>query len=105
MLLRINEDSQVLSEAKDVLDEITMIQGVLQTQESVLGDHDAELVHLLGTWTDRLPLYNELRRMLGNFDQMKQRAQSVVDSVCCFTHAHFNHEVRLTGNRWRSFWI
>ena len=82
MLLRISKDSRILSEVKDVLDEIGMIQGVLHDQKSVLNDDDGgEMDHLLGAQRDRAPLYSELRRMIRNFEQLKQRAQSVVDSV------------------------
>ncbi|KAK6083985.1 hypothetical protein SCUP515_01681 [Seiridium cupressi] len=81
LLLRISKDSKILSEVKDVLDEIRMIQGVLQDQEVVLSDRDHEMDYLLGEMKDRAPLYNELRRTLATFEHMKQRAQSIVDSV------------------------
>ncbi|KAF7527875.1 hypothetical protein G7054_g10313 [Neopestalotiopsis clavispora] len=82
MLLRISKDSRILSEVKDVLDEIGMIQSVLHAQRSVLSDDDGgELDLLLGVQRERAPLYNELRRIIGNFEQMKLRAQSIVDSI------------------------
>ncbi|KAM0817303.1 hypothetical protein AB5N19_03108 [Seiridium cardinale] len=79
--LRISRDWKILSEVKGVLDEIRMIQGVQQDQEGVLSDKDHEMNYLLGAVKDRAPLYNELRRMLATFEHMKQRAQSIVDSI------------------------
>lgn len=106
MLLRISKESRILSEVKDVLDEIGMIQGVLHDQQSVLdNDDNGEMDRLLGARRDRAPLYSELRRMIRNFEQMKQRAQSVVDSVCFLIHARFKPDARLNGDRLRNYLI
>jgi hypothetical protein len=106
LLLRISKDSRILSEVKDVLDEIGMIQGVLNEQKGVLSDDEGGILqHLLGKQREWAPLYNELQRTIGNFEQMKQRAQSVVDSVCNLTHTHLKPHARLSGDRSRSFLI
>lgn len=85
MFLKIDEETQLVTEIKDIMDEINIILAVLESQEKVVDDFVKEMRFMYPPFNNEKfrDQHQSIANNIHDFQRMKSQANKTYNAVSC----------------------